>query len=308
MPDNVQLKINSIFLLLFSAIFLNNNLFAAEYKIGVRAHNGIKVAYEMWQPTAKYLSQKIPEHIFKLVPVEGLNELNLAAKNNKFDFVLTNPSSYIELSTYSGATAFATLNNKRANTAQSQFGSVIFIHASNDNILSLKDLRGKTVMAVAKSAFGGWYVAWREFRKQGVDPFRNFKAILYAKNSLQKEVVYAVRDGKVDAGVVRTDQLERMESTGEIDMRNFRILNNKDVKGFPFFLSTDLYPEWAFAAMKNTPVKVVQQVQKNLYSMPKNSLAAMKGQYIGWLPEKDYHPVEQLMKELKVGPYSTENK
>lgn len=304
MPDTTQKKINIVFLLICSAMFLGNNLFAAEYKVGVRAHNGIKVAFKLWRPTVKYLSEKIPEHTFTLVPIVALNDLNIAAANNKFDFVLTNPSSYIELAEYFGTTAIATLNNKRANTAQDQFGSVIFIHASNGSIFNLKDLRGKTLMAVAKLAFGGWLVARGEFNKQGIDPFSDFKTISYSKTSQQKEVVYAVRDGKVDAGVVRTDQLERMELAGEIDLRNFRILNNKDVKGFPFFLSTDLYPEWAFAAMKNTPEKVIQQVQKNLFSMPKNSLAAMEGKYIGWVAAKDYSPVEQLMKQLKVGPYS----
>lgn len=307
-PDKIQVTITVIFLLLFSSMFLGNNLFAAEYKIGVRAINGIKAANKMWQPTVKYLSQNIPEHTFILVPIVSLNDLSVAAAKNQFDFVLTNPSSYIELAAYYGVTAIATLNNKRANTAQDQFGSVIFIHASNDSILSLKDLRGKTLMAVAESAFGGWRVAWREFIKQGVDPYKNLKTILFAKNSLHKEVVYAVRDKKVDAGVVRTDQLERMESAGKIDMRNFRILNNKDVKGFPFFLSTDLYPEWAFAAMKNTPEKIIHQVQKNLFSIPSKSLAAAKGKYIGWIPAKDYSPVKQLMKQLKVGPYSAKNK
>jgi len=300
----IQAKINLILLLMFSEILLINNLFAIEYKVAVRAHNGIKDAYEMWQPTVKYLSEKIPEHTFRLIPIVNLNDLKVAAANDDFDFVLTNPSSYIELAEYYGTTAIATLNNKRANTAQDHFGSVIFIHASNDNILNLRDLHGKSLMAVAKLSFGGWIVAWGEFYKQGIDPIRDFKTITYSKTSRQQEVVYAVRDGKVDAGVVRTDQLERMESAGKIDLRNFRILNNKDIKSFPFFLSTDLYPEWAFAAMKNTPAKIIQQVKIKLLSLKRNSFAAIKGKYINWLPAKNYSPVEQLMKQLKAGPYS----
>ena len=38
-------------------------------------------------------------------------------------------------------------------------------------------------------------------------------------------VVYAVRDGKVDAGTVRTDVLETMELEGSINLADFHIIH-----------------------------------------------------------------------------------
>lgn len=288
-----------LFILLFSPA-----LFSADYSVGVRAHRGIEIAVKNWTATLDVLNKHLSPHTFTLKPIISLNEITDAAAKGEFDFVLTNPSSFVELEQLHGAKALATLNNKRSNTAQDGFGSVIFTHARHTDILNIKDLKGKTLMAVSKPAFGGWRVAWLEMLEQGFDPDKDLKALIFTKNRTQLEVVWAVRDGKADAGVVRTDLLERLEAKGKIDMRYFRIINNKDVKTFPFFLSTKLYPEWAFAAMKSVPMELAQQVQQTLHGISSDNLAAKKGNYIGWVLPRDYTSVKQLMQKLKVGPYA----
>lgn len=282
----------------------SNSVFATDYKVALRAHHGIDAAYKEWNATLDVLTKKIPEHTFTLVPIISLKEITQQAGDAKYDFVLTNPSSYVEVEQLHNAKALVTLNNKRGNTAQDQFGSVIFTHVKNTDILMIKDLEGKSLMGVSENAFGGWRVAWFEMLEQGFVPQQDLKALLFSESKTQNEVVYAVRDGKVDAGVVRTDRLERMEMAGEIDMRYFRILNNKDIRHFPFFLSTKLYPEWAFAALKHVPAKDVEKVGNILLGILKNSKAARSGSYVGWLPPKDYAPVRELMKRLRIGPYA----
>lgn len=284
----------------------SNSLAAAEYKVAVRAHHGVDHAFKKWQPTLEALSKLLPQHNFTLVPIISLKEITQRSGRTEFDFVLTNPSSYVEIEQMYGAKAIVTLNNKRGNTAQSRFGSVIFTRASNLDVLTLKDLKDKTLMAVSESAFGGWRVAWVAMLEQGFVPHKNLKKLVYAKNKTQPEVVWAVRDKKVDAGVVRTDRLERMEASGEIDMRYFRILNNQDVRDFPFFLSSKLYPEWPFAALKHVPVSDVDSVKDVLLKINENSRAAQLGKYVGWVSPKDYEPVRVLMKRLRIGPYVNE--
>ena len=293
---------NGIILLVI--LLFSPALFAADYTVAVRAHRGIDMAVKNWIATVDVLNKQLSPHTFTLKPILNLNELSSAAGRGEYDFILTNPSSYVEIEQLHGAKALATLNNKRANTAQDSFGSVIFTHANHTDILKLKNLKGKTLMAVSKPAFGGWRVAWLEMLEQGFDPDKDLKELIFAKNRTQSEVVWAVRDGKADAGVVRTDLLERLESKGKIDMRYFRIINNKDIKTFPFFLSTKLYPEWAFAALKSVPVELAQRVQQTLHAISSDSLAAKKGKYIGWVTPRDYTSVNTLMKKLKVGPYA----
>lgn len=271
--------------------------------MAVRAHQGIETAIKQWQPTIDALNNKITEHSFTLIPMLSLTEITKQTELKAFDFVLTNPSSYVEINLLYNAKALATLNNKRENTAQSQFGSVIFTHARNSHILNIKDLKNKTLMAVSKPAFGGWRVAWLEMLKQGFDPIAELKSLKFTKSKAQPEVVYAVLNGEVDAGVVRTDLLERLEAKNKIDMRYLRILNNKDIVDFPFFLSTPLYPEWAFTSLKHIPVSIAQRVSQNLMAIQPDSRAAKKGKYIGWIPPKDYSSVNKLMQTLNVGPY-----
>ncbi len=284
-------------------VLVSHTCIAAEYFVAVRAKSGIDHAIQKWQPTLDYLSNKIPAHSFRLKPIVSLKEISSLAAKGDFDFLITNPASYVELKHLYGALALATLNNRRANTAQSHFGTVIFTHAKNNDIITLTDLKGRRVMAVSEPAFGGWRVAMLEIMSSGLDPQRDFSELLFA-GGLQKNVVYAVRDGLSDVGVVRTDQLERMEAAGEIDMRYFRILNNKDIKGFPFFLSTPLYPEWPFVSLnKDIPTGVLDEVRRSLLELADDSAAAHSGKYVGWLEPLDYSSVEGLLKNLKVGPY-----
>jgi len=291
-----------IFLVMTLCVLFNNIAVADDHKVAVRAYQGIEYAISHWGPTVKLLEKKIPGHTFTLVPIVSLKEVIVRAGNNEFDFVITNPSSFVEIEQLFGARPLATLNNRRADTAQDRFGSVIFTHVKNNDILKIKDLEGKSLMVVSERAFGGWQVAWLEMLEQGFNPQKLLKNLMFTKSNTQPEVVQAVLDGKADAGVVRTDLLERMEAAGKVDMRYLRIINNKDIKGFPFFISTKLYPEWAFAAMNSVPVELSQQVKKILFAVDPDSEAARKGQYVGWLPPRDYSTVRALLKTLKIQP------
>jgi len=298
--------VQSYFFLIIVSLFSNCALSAAEYKIAVRAHHGIDDAYRQWQLTIDALNKKLPEYEFHLQPIISLDEISQRVGQGEFDFVLTNPSSFVEIEELYGAKALVALNNKRANTAQDRFGGVIFTHVKNTDILTIKDLKGKTLMAVSEPSFGGWRVAWMEMLQQGFDPYKDLKSLMFTSSGIQPDVVRAVRDRKVDVGVVRTDRLERMEDDGEIDMRYFRIINNKEVKDFPFFLSTELYPEWVFASAKSLPLEVLQKVKKTLLNLHPVTAAAKAGKYMGWVEPRNYSSVRELMKRLKVGPYANQ--
>ena len=283
--------------------FFPHTCIAVEYVVAVRAKSGVDYAIQQWQSTLDYLTVRIPGHSFTLKPIISLEAISRSASMGEFDFLITNPASYVELKHLYGVDALATLNNRRGNTAQNRFGTVIFTHAKNDDIVKVSDLKGKRVIGVSELAFGGWRVAWAEILKSGVNPQTDFSELLFA-GGLQEDVVYAVRDGIADVGVVRTDQLERMETAGKIDLRYFRTLNNKDVKGFPFFLSTSLYPEWPFASLKHvTPNGLIEDVKQVLLELPEESVAAEAGKYVGWIAPLDYTAVEDLLRKLKVGPF-----
>ena len=277
--------------------------FADDIKIGLRANRGIEKGLAKWQPTVDYLNSQLPGHTFVLLPYEGIDDLNAAAGRGEFDFVLTNPSSYTEMEMEFGAARILTLLNMRQNIPLNRFGSVIFTRNDHVNIKSIKDLKGKKFMAVSEGGFGGWRVAWGELKtKYNIDPYKDFSSLSFS-GGVQEKIVFSVRDGLVDAGVVRTDMLERMAADGEIDLKTFRVLGERKTEGFPFKHSTQLYPEWPLATFPNVSDQLANDVASVLMKIKPEDNAAIKGKYAGWTVSLNYQSVHELLKALKVGPY-----
>ena len=293
------LAVGLIFLSLFSDL-----TFSDEIKIGVRANRGADSAFKKWQATADFLNKEIPEHTFILIPFEINSVLNQAVSRGEFDFVLTNSASHVEQNIRYGVSPIATLINKRKGQGYTQFGSVIFTRADRDDINNFNDLHDKTFMGVDEQGFGGWRAAWLELLHNGINPYDDFARLSFA-GGIQQNVVFAVRDGKIDAGSVRTDMLERMAQKGEIHLNDFKVLGAKQTQGFGFYHSTELYPEWPIAKLSHTPDELARKVAAVLYNIQPNSKAAKAGKYVGWTVPMNYAPVDNLLKELHVGPYNT---
>ena len=269
--------------------------------IGVLAHRGTETAIRMWTPTVDYLSSQIAGYEFRLVPLD-LDGLHAAEERGELDFILTNPGHYVELEAHHGVSRIATLMNDRHGVPSTMFGAVIFTSAHRKDIWSLADLRGKSFAAVDEAAFGGFQMAWRELKEAGIDPFTDLSELRFM-GFPQDEIVYAVRDGRVDAGTIRTDILERMADQGAINLADFKVLNPRTSADFPFLHSTRLYPEWAFAKSDAAPDGLARDVAIALLQMPRDNPATRAGKYIGWTVPLDYHRVHELFQELGIGPY-----
>ena len=297
-----KVKIFSLCLVMIS-LFFSGFVSAEDIRIALRAHQNSNLAIKQWQPTADYLSKKIPGYQFVMVPFTNISAMNQAISSGDFQFSLSNPSSAIEYVTRYGAELIATLVNKRENHGYSKFGSVIFTRSDRNDINSIKDLKGKVFIAVDEQAFGGWRIAWLELLKNKINPFTDFKILRFAGGK-QQGVVHAVLNGKADAGTVRTDMLERMAARGEIDLANCKIIGQKEIENFPFRLSTDLYPEWLFSTAGNVNKDLKAKVKEVLLSISIDDIPAKNGMYVKWIPPLDYSTVDNLLKKLKVGPYN----
>ena len=270
-------------------------------KIAVLAFRGRDNALRRWMPTAAYLSRSIPNTVFRVVPL-SLNEMQGAVERMEVDFVLTNTGNYVELEAGLGISRIATLRAPLDVEVGNVFGAVIFTRAGRDDIKTLKDLKGKSLMAVMPNGFGGFQMGWFELKKNGIDPFKDLSSLTFS-GFPQDKVAYAVRDGKVDAGTFRSDALEKMAAEGKIKMSEFKILAAKKYPGFPFAVSTKLYPEWPFAKVKHTSYILAQKVAVALLDMAPDDPAAKAGGYGGWTVPLDYQPVHELFRKLRIGPY-----
>jgi two-component system, LuxR family, sensor histidine kinase TtrS len=288
----------SIFCLLL-VFFCSVSVQAADsVKIGVLAKNGPAKVMKKWTATGEYLSSKLGKSV-EIVPLD-FDKVNPAIEANDVDFFLINSSMFVTAKVKFGATAIATMINSRQGQALKSFGGVIITSAYNDGINSLGDLKGKTFMAVKKSSFGGWQMAYKTIKDAGMDPFKDFAKMDFAGK--HDNVVFAIQNEQAEAGTVRTDTLERMAANGAIAMEDFKIIN-KQSSTFPFVYSTTLYPEWPLAKTAATSNALAQEIVAALKQVKKDDPAASKAKIIGWSDPLDYGPVEELQQALSVGAF-----
>jgi two-component system sensor histidine kinase TtrS len=224
-----------------------------------------------------------------------------AVEKGDVDYFLVNSSMFVTAKVRYGAQPVATMINSRQGKPLKSFGGVIIAYTTSDAINDLADIKGKHFMAVKETSFGGWQMALKEFADQGIDPHKDFASLEFGGK--HDNVVYAVQNGEVDAGTVRTDTLERMAAAGDIDLSELKVINPQHHGDFPFVVSTTLYPEWPFAKTAATSDEAAQKVVQALTAMPADSPAAQAAKVVSWTQPLDYSLVESLQQSLGIGAY-----
>ena len=269
-------------------------------KIGVLSHRGDTFTLNSWNPTARYLTNKLPDYDFEIIPLD-FDEVDKAVKQQEVDFILVNPGIYVNLEYKYRVSRLATMFNLRGEEAYKVFGGVILTRKDRKDIQTFEDLHGKSFMAVDATSLGGFQMAWRELNAKGINPYEDFSKLEFG--GIHDHVVRSVVNGTIDAGTVRTDILERMSNAGDLDLNEVRIINPQTDSNFPFRLSTRLYPEWPFSKVQKTSDDLAKKVALALFAMPKDHPAALAGKYAVWDLPLDYQQVHELFQELKLPPY-----
>jgi two-component system, sensor histidine kinase and response regulator len=271
-------------------------------KIGVLSVRGAKQCLDSWSPTADYLTRQVSGHRFVIVPL-AYERIQPHVEHAEVDFILSNPATYVELEHWYQTSCIATMKERSAGGVSTKYGGVVFRRSDREDIRTLNDLAGKTFMAVSETSLGGWLMAWREFKEIGIDPYSEFKVLRFGET--QDRVVFAVRDGVVDAGTVRTGTLEALSIEGKIELSDFHVFaQHHDPGERPAYLCTTReYPGWPMARVRHTPDALAEKVAVALLQMPPDAIAARTAGCAGWTIPLNYQPVHDCLKVLKVGPY-----
>ncbi len=286
--------------LLFAGIGESSPATGKQIKIGVLSHRGDEATLFRWRPTADYLSYKLPDYRFEIIPLD-FAEVSPAVASARVDFILVNPGIYVNLEVLYRVSRIATLNNRRGDEPLNKFGGVLFTRSDRNDIRNFSDLKGKSFLAVDQTSLGGFQMAWRELQHEGINPYRDFSHIRFA--GTHDRVVREVLEGKADVGTVRTNILERMAAVGDIELSAIKVLHPHLLPQFPYLHSTRLYPEWPFSKVRHISNQLAQKVAIALLNMPHNHPASVNGQYAGWTIPLDYQSVHDLFRELELPPY-----
>ena len=269
-------------------------------KIGVLANRGDAIGLREWTLLAQYLTREIDSEIFTIVPMSFRETLEKVA-NREVSYIIVNSSYYAFLEYHNMALRIATLQTISSVGSKVNFGGVVFTTSDRNDINELKDLRKKRFAAVDENSLGGWHAAWYELEKSGLKPRRDFSELIFSGS--HDGVVYDVLQGRVDAGTVITGQIEKMAAEGRVDINRVKIINPLSRQGFPFLLSTDLYPEWPFAALPHVCSQLSKEITIALLKKEKDDAALLAAGIAGWDIPQDYDGVRKILQELELPPF-----
>ena len=261
--------------------------------VGVLALKGVEDARRTWQPLIDKLNEAQIGFHFVLQPL-SFNQVATAVNNRQIDYLIANPAYYVREEVRNGLIRIATLEKlihvEGVERNVSEFGGVIFARAGVDikNILSLHQ---EDVGAVSASSLGGFLVQRYEIKK-AMNLELNTKRVQFYDN--HNKVVAALQKGEIEVGFVRTGVLEELGLENE-----FQILESHRPSPWFFQLSTQLYPEWPFAALAHIPSDESKQVlQALLHWQLRREVAAYS-----WRTPLNYQRVHDLLRELRLEPY-----
>ncbi len=275
-------------------MFSTANPAAAEIRIGILAKRGAAKTMQKWSATAEYLTGMLEEKVV-IIPLR-FTAIEPMVNAGHLDFLLANSAFFVEMKKKYQVRAVATLINSHGKVPLDGFAGVLLV-AKESPIQTIGDIKGKKLMLVKFSSFGGGIMAWRLLLENGIDPERDTSAFLEGKE--HDNVVMAVKNGMVDIGSVRSDTLERMQDEGKIRMSDFRIIHEKKDDAFPFVHSTRLYPEWPMAVLAATPVALSDRLAAALKKISPDSEAAREARIYGWENAADYSEVRKCLQEVE---------
>ena len=266
--------------------------------LGVYDHLPANVLRQRMAPLIERLARDMNGPVeLRVLNREALDQ---AVARNELDLVLTNPSHYLELRSRSALTgALATIVRREGGKATASLGGVIIVRADSP-IERLDQVRGRKVATPRELAVGAYQAQALELKQAGVNLPGDVSMVRTA--SLQA-VVDAVRNGQAEVGFVRTGWLEEMTARGQLAAGELRVINEQRLSGYPFSLSTRLYPEWPVVALPHVDPRVVRRAAAALLRLDPDDPAMVAAGLAGFDTPADYLPVEQLARTLRMAPF-----
>ena len=268
--------------------------------LGVFAFRPKPIMIERYQPLADYLSEKLGGTPVELAVLEQA-ELDEAVAAHRVDLVMTNPSHYLELRSHNSLSgALATLVSSEGGQAVSSLGGCIIVRAGRGDITGLRDLRGRRVAISGPRFLGGYQAQAFELMQVGVRVPDQLDLVVVGRHDA---VVEAVLEGRADAGFIRTGIIESLVAEGRLDASQLVVLNPQALAGYPFAVSTRLYPEWPFVALPHVDRPTVRRISAALLGLEASLPAARAAGIAGFSPPLDYLPVETMARTLRLPPF-----
>lgn len=259
---------------------------------------------QSFEPFTTYLARRIPGTEFEMVPLSTIEDLVRAVDRKQLDFAFATPAALVELNVRRGARAIATVLQPIAGGQDYPWlAGAVFVRDSRSDIRRLDDVRGKRVIALSPLALGGWLSAVREWRKVGIHEDKDLGTLRFVFS--YAKVAQGVCEGTADVGVLAAGTLMEIEPLCGEKLRVLPSTSGGKDPRYPALISTELYPEEAFAVVRDVEESLVSQVEIALLAIEPDSVVARAATVAGFTAPMSYASVRTLMEELHQRPFES---
>jgi phosphonate transport system substrate-binding protein len=243
-----------------------------------------KVAYQRHHLIVEYLAKATGLTIRQVFPDTFDEHINMVGRG-LIDISYVNPFIYVKLADRFGSKPLVRVVEP---SGQLNFRGQIICRDDNAQIRSIKDLRGKRLIAVDPSSVGGYLIPWGLILEQGLRQ-QDFAEIAFAPGpgGKQEKVVMAVYSGKYDAGTIREGTLDLLAD--KINLNEIKVL-----------AQTNYYPGWLYTVRQGLDLAIVQQLQQALLALdlhnPEHQKMLEAAGFMGAkeATDADFEPIRRL--------------
>jgi PAS domain S-box-containing protein len=289
-----------ILAVLFLTPMAGNTAQPIPLKIGILATLAVDQENVRWQPLAVYLNGVLTG-VETSVHAYNFKGMEQAILSHNVDIVITDPAEYLVYSHRIGLSPpIATLVEINDGKPLQGFGGTILVRSERAELKNLEDLRHQRIAAADKGSLAGFQMQAYELAKKNIQLPQDATVIftdLPHENMLQ-----TLLDGRADAAFVRSGLLETWLSEGKVKPGQLRVINQVGYPGYPYALSTPIYPNWLVATMRQLDLELAERLAAALLLMPKSPSIGIHGFTLPY----NYEPVGEITRALKMPPYDKE--
>lgn len=270
--------------------------------IGILAHRGNALSSQQWQPLADYLNAEFPNQRFQIASLD-FEQLDQAIDKRNIDILICNAAEYVFYKSRLGTLSpmVSIIQDYQGQPLQA-LGGVMVALTSRADLRSIEDLRSKRIAIVDPTSFGGFQIQLYEALKQGID-LRDSASFISA--GTHDQVLDMLLEDKADAGFMRADVLASILRSGKLRAEQVQVISQQNLPGYPFPVSTHLYPQWPVLALPHLETSIVNQLTAELLEIEQRGALAKAIKIHGFTLPYNYSEVENVLKTLQLPPFDT---
>lgn len=276
---------------LVTCLVLSQAVAQAEIKIIVNAHRGAAEVSERWGELSKYLSAEMGDTV-TLVPTK-VPDVVAQTQKQQDHFVLSSVVHTAQLQS-----RFSTIPLSTANTKMGTQYAGLILTKKGSGLREAKDLRGKKIAGLAKTASAGYIFQAYHLLQKGLDIHKDCQFLQVNK---QEDVILMVRNGAADAGFMRAGVLEEMAAAGKLNLDDYDAVDRRSDVKYPFLHSTAMYADWYMSALPHVDPAIVQRFKKALVQLPATHEAAKAAEITGFVEPLPLNQINAALQALQIG-------